>query len=890
MATRSKPRVKTPAKSKPKTRAKQQGAAKISDRDTLAKLRAHVDDIEKRLKRANSLTRTSVRALKTSYEALNGDNHTTALTGHIEELSERLTGMIEQTRQDVAHDLKIVLGDPRLETLSNALTKANQRLTLAEQNQAEAINAINTHIARLATAVDERMRREQRQREEGHALLSKRMDTIEQDSAAALRTIGDKMVNISEELTQKTQALQGEVAEKTLIQQRDYEEHKHQMAQRIEAIEDEQRNQFPAFERGIETLSTRLEALESNIGMYGQPVEPASAEPAYEIAPQISEHSGANHGEESHCENTKTDDAFAALELVDVQGVEAPASTPATAYGVAPVYTAEAQQFQPDAVPGTSQMSQAYTPVEYSANNGAMATAVAGHNPDTFSPRAYVPGAQEDQTAPPPPFAVVDNSQQDYTAQVSSEIATTQQIYAEQPAFDPVTYDSAATLPPPMPSSELNAGMPPMPPMPDAAVPEIQTLEPTMESVRPGADIGDRTKKSKKHKVKKPKSGGGGGHGTIRKVALFGGVAVVALFAYKTFVPRIFGSDGPTPQSTQSASARPVSSIQVSGDSEVGVNAKSNERPEEFTTTDGQNFETVEPVGDYSKTMTAPNLESKDNRGQLKTLEAAASAGNAIAQFQLGLSHLEAGRDADAVRLIRLAANQGQPAAQYRLAKLYEAGIGVKVNGKTAKELLTRAAKADNRIAMHDLGHYYITGADGSAPDLQQAVKWFSMAAERGVLDSQYNLAVLYQGGSGVPRSLEEAYIWFAIAGAQGDKTALQRSESVARELSEASLAKAQARIKVFAPKPVDNAANGVFKNLPWITEREARKVPTNKNSVRNVQKMLASLGYSVGAPDGTLGPNTRNAIIKFERANGLPETGRVNAALMERLQLAAGA
>ena len=190
---------------------------------------------------------------------------------------------------------------------------------------------------------------------------------------------------------------------------------------------------------------------------------------------------------------------------------------------------------------------------------------------------------------------------------------------------------------------------------------------------------------------------------------------------------------------------------------------------------------------------------------------------------------------------------------------------------------------------MHDLGHYYATGADGSSPDLQQAVKWFSMAAERGVLDSQFNLAVLYQGGSGVQLSLKEAYVWYAIAGAQGDKIATQRSEAVARELSEDDLAKAKSRVKAFAPKPVNNIANGVFKNLPWVSQKEAFARPSANTGIKGAQQMLASLGYPVGAPDGSLGPNTRNAIISFERANGLPETGRVNAVLIERLQLAAG-
>ncbi len=888
MVTRSKSQAKPAAKKPEKKSVAKRASSKVlasanakprtADRDTLAKLRAHVDDIEKRLKRANSLTRNSVRALKTSYEVLDGNNHTTALTGHIEELSDRLTGMIEQTRKDVAHDLKIVLGDPRLETLSGALTKANQRLTSAEQNQAEAINAINTHIARLATAVDERMRREQHQREKGEALLNERMDTIEQDSAAAIVTIGEKVVSVSEDLTKKTQTLRGELAEQALTRQQDYEEHKHEIARRIEAIEDEQRNQLPTFERGITKLNIRMEALESNMGLYDMAAEPVISTFAPEIEAQEPERELV-----STSVDKQTDDAFAALELVDMQQNTHAGSPPA---------------FVPEIVPEISAAPQPFAPVEYVAS--AVATASGGQTPEVFSPRAYAPSAQiegqtdtqiqvdtQAQDIVPPPLAVVDNGPQVYAQSRDTNIAPEAPVYSELPVYDQATPPSmSATNFPPMP----DAGLPPMPNT--AAVPEIQTLEPSMESVRPGGNPDAKPAKNKKGKAKKPKknkggSGEGGGHGMIRKVALYGGVAVVALFAYKTFAPKIFGNDTDKPVSTQMATKRSLASVEVSGEFDaLGTSEQAGEQMGE------QTFESVEPVGDYSQGMSAPDLGNNGNEAnsaQKQTLEAAAVNGNAIAQFQLGLSHLEAGREADAVRLIRLAANQGQAAAQYRLAKLYEAGIGVKVNGKTAKDLLTRAAKADNRIAMHDLGHYYATGADGASPDLQQAVKWFSMAAERGVLDSQFNLAVLYQGGSGVPLSLEDAYIWYSIAGSQGDKVAIQRSEAVARELSEESLAKAKARVKAFAPRPVNNAANGIFKNLPWMAEKEASRAPMTNPTVKGAQRMLASLGYSIGPPDGALGPNTRNAIISFERANGLPETGRVNAALINRLQLAVG-
>lgn len=883
-----KPVIKKPVakKTAPKKPVAKTAPAKRPSRNTLISLRSHVDDIEKRLKRANSLTRTSVRALKTSYEALEGDTRTKELTGHIESLSDRLTGMIEQTRQDVGHDLRIVLNDPRLETLSSALTKANRRLTAAEHQQAEAINGINAHIAKLATVVDARMQREERQRQKGEALLTSRMDEIEQDSANAIKSIGENIVRVSEDVTEKTKILKGELAEQALSQRQDYEEHKCEIAQRIEALEDEQRNQLPAYERNIKTLSTRLEALENNTSVNAMPSVPIMTASTFEAAPQMPVAEPA-----AHINPPQADDAFSALELLNKPEVAQPLQ--------------EAQIIEPEVAPElvseVAQSDQPFAPVEY------VADAVDGQSDEVFSPRAFVPSVpsvkDEPELAPqildlqpevPLAPMVLSNEPQIYTAPGSENSvdnkAQAPQVYAVQSAYE--------QAPPPMLAVEPYVGLPPMPAtaaapemqMPEMQMPEVQMMDPSMGTTRPGTEPIVKSSADEKRKNKKRKGGGnnGGGHGLIRKIALFSGVAVVALFAYKTFAPKIFGADDNIAQTTQ---AEKVAQKQQ-------PSQKVNGRIDGVVTTDRLTFETTEPVGDYLDAMAAPDLGQEGTQARTdkkQTLEAAAADGNAVAQFQLGLSHLEAGRNADAVRLIRLSANQGQPAAQYRLAKLYEAGIGVKVNGKTAKDLLSRAADAGNRIAMHDLGHYYATGADGASPDLQQAVKWFSMAAERGVLDSQFNLAVLYQGGSGVTLSLEEAYVWYAIAGAQGDKMATQRSQAVALELSEDGLAKAKSRVKAFAPKPVNNAANGIFKNLPWASQKQraSQKEVVARTSgstgVKGAQQMLASLGYPVGTPDGSLGPNTRNAIISFERANGLPETGRVNAVLIERLQIAVG-
>jgi len=69
---------------------------------------------------------------------------------------------------------------------------------------------------------------------------------------------------------------------------------------------------------------------------------------------------------------------------------------------------------------------------------------------------------------------------------------------------------------------------------------------------------------------------------------------------------------------------------------------------------------------------------------------------------------------------------------------------------------------------------------------------------------------------------------------------------------------------------------------------RQASASETNNEMMRliaTVQKRLANLGYSAGAPSGVVTGETREAIADFERDSGLPVTGEVSVRLVQRLK-----
>ncbi len=819
-----------------------------SNRDTLAKLRKDVVDIEVRLSRANSLTNSSVKSLRTAFEALSERSGKNAeqLALPLEQLSHRLTSMIDQTRADVAHDLQVVLSDPRIDTLGAALTKANRRLSAAEAEQAETISQINEQIAVLATAVDKRLRLETQSREKQNAVIQERIETIETQSAAAIGLVGDKVVEFSKDLSQRADDtlddLKRQANTHILEKEQALEEFKSELERRVESIEDAQRNSVPSIERRLVTLASRLDVLEDtastqlNGTLQGPPPAVYDPQPGAQTVEteQSLKQEIAQSARQSSSTTAQPIDAF----TPNIPPKTTPVSAPAPAPAPAPSVPAQMQ--------------------------AELESAMRRDESTPFEPVEYTP-AQPNQSLDAPGF-------------------TTANPYANpQPGqnFDPIYGVN------PLTATEL-------PPMPDAhsalpnqaeiyELPEVANAPESLGNTRPGAS--KPQKPEKKRGLSKP----------LKMAVLMASVAVIGIMAGKTLLPKFLGKDTPAQVASVGSHVAPAGTTEQAAPAMPGSFDLTPSEAETIDAADPTNpvnapaIGTMETVGDYSEGMSAPDLgetatdgEANDNR---LTLTSAAIGGNAIAQFQLGLSNLESGNVDEAVRLIRLSANQNQPAAQYRLAKLYESGVGVKPDQKTAMNLLERAADNGNRIAMHDLGHYHAQDMPNKPADIQKAAEMFTKAAERGVLDSQYNLAVLYQQGLGVPKSLVDAYVWFSIAGAQGDTDAAERGKTLAPELSREEMQQANTRIQAFTPKRINEPANGIFRNLPWTLPSAQ-----NKADVKTAQKMLAKLGYDVGAADGAMGPKTRNAVIQFERANGLPETGRVNAALMQRLNLAAGA
>ncbi|MGC8467380.1 MAG: tetratricopeptide repeat protein [Acidithiobacillus sp.] len=98
-------------------------------------------------------------------------------------------------------------------------------------------------------------------------------------------------------------------------------------------------------------------------------------------------------------------------------------------------------------------------------------------------------------------------------------------------------------------------------------------------------------------------------------------------------------------------------------------------------------------------------------------------------------------------------------------------------------EALRQRALAGDPVAQFNMGVRYAEGR-GVAPDLLEAAKWYSAAADQGDAQAQFNLGLLFYQGQGLPRNLVYAYELFRAAAAQGDARAAAGLAALDRELS----------------------------------------------------------------------------------------------------------
>ena len=160
--------------------------------------------------------------------------------------------------------------------------------------------------------------------------------------------------------------------------------------------------------------------------------------------------------------------------------------------------------------------------------------------------------------------------------------------------------------------------------------------------------------------------------------------------------------------------------------------------------------------------------------------------------------------DPAGVETLTRAANLGEPQAQLRLAGLFQSGEnGVTADLEESRLWARRAAEGGDARGMHAFGMYLFDGV-GGARNRAEALDWLRRAADQGLVDSQYNVARIYENGDeGIAPNPTQAYRWYLIAARAGDPQAQAAVDRLAPTIPAAARQTARAQAEAFALEPL---------------------------------------------------------------------------------------
>ncbi|ASQ46692.1 tetratricopeptide repeat protein [Legionella clemsonensis] len=202
-------------------------------------------------------------------------------------------------------------------------------------------------------------------------------------------------------------------------------------------------------------------------------------------------------------------------------------------------------------------------------------------------------------------------------------------------------------------------------------------------------------------------------------------------------------------------------------------------------------------------------LQHDTGENFLPELDKARQLGNSTAGLLLADYYLAQAADPEKLQQARdiyqYFADKGDKDAQLKLAFLYEKGLGGKPDLTLATQWYTASAEQGQPVSQYLLGRMYQLGKIGKEPDYAQAKKWYAasqsnyprssvalgfiydtvddqyhqalqnyeLAAQKNDKVGQYNLALLYEDGKGMPVDYTKARALFAKAAELGYKNAM---------------------------------------------------------------------------------------------------------------------
>lgn len=127
------------------------------------------------------------------------------------------------------------------------------------------------------------------------------------------------------------------------------------------------------------------------------------------------------------------------------------------------------------------------------------------------------------------------------------------------------------------------------------------------------------------------------------------------------------------------------------------------------------------------------------------------------------------------------------------MAATYDEALVAKDNGDYANafKLLRPLAVQGDARSQFQLSLLLAHG-QGVPRDLKESLKWLRLAATRGDASAQSNLGAAYSRGVGVPRDDIHAVVWFTIAATSGSKEAMANRSVALRRMTPQQIRQAE--------------------------------------------------------------------------------------------------
>jgi len=142
-------------------------------------------------------------------------------------------------------------------------------------------------------------------------------------------------------------------------------------------------------------------------------------------------------------------------------------------------------------------------------------------------------------------------------------------------------------------------------------------------------------------------------------------------------------------------------------------------------------------------------------------------------EFETAVTEYEQGNYIRALDAFYVLAKDGDPKAQFNVGLIYANGKGVNKDSYQAMEWYKKAAEQGNSAAQYNLAKLIAQRPDSKDPRaMKKIMYWYEKAAESGRKEAVNDLALLYLEGKGVEKNEFKAFELFKKAARMGDSAA----------------------------------------------------------------------------------------------------------------------